>query len=183
MRILSVVDLADELKPDCLLKTLVLWLYGNELLALLVSTIVSRAEMQPINTSGYRDEQSNLDTTANTLGLQARQTDNVYKDEESNLKNPARISELSAGKSDNLNSKVRLPLKEVTSNPKTTVDLLPKKRGRPRKNNPLDGKTPHEVVINLKTQDFVKVQEQVQQHEEGKQAKKHKAALVQKDNK
>ncbi len=151
MQIQSVVNLADELKPDYRLKTSVLWPFGNELVALLASTIMSKAEMQPIYTSGYRDEQSNLDTTANTLGLRARQRDNIYRDEESNLENPARTSELSARKNNNPNSKVRLLLKEVTPNLKTTADLLPKKRGRPRKNNPLDGRTPYKVVIYLKT--------------------------------
>ncbi len=114
-------------------------------------TIVSRAETQPIYTFGYKDEQSNLDTIANTLGLQARQKNNVYRDEELNLENPARTSELSAGKSDNPNSKVKLPLKEVIPKPKTTTDLFPKKCGQLRKNNPLDGRIPHEVVINLRT--------------------------------
>ncbi len=139
--------------------------------------------MQPIHTFGYKNEQSNLDTTANTLGLRARQKNNVYRDEKSNLENPARTSELSARKSHNPNSKIRLPLKKVTLNPKTTADSLPKKRGRPKKNNPLDRRTPYKIVINLKIQDFVKAQEQIQKHEEGKLATKRKAALVQRDNK
>ena len=71
----------------------------------------------------------------------------------------------------------------MTLNPKNTADSLPKKRGQLRKNDPLDEKTLHKVVINLKIQDFIKTQEQVQKHEEIKHAKKRKAALVQKDNK
>ncbi len=145
------MDLADKLKPNCWLKTSVFWLFGNEFVALLAFTIVSRAETQPIHTSGYKDEQSNLDIIASTLGLQARQKDNVYRDEKLNLENLAKTSELSAGKSNNPNSKVNLPLKEVTPKQKTTVDSLPKKRRRPGKNDPLDGRTPHEVVMNPKT--------------------------------
>lgn len=41
-------------------------------------------------------------------------------------------------------------------NLKTTVDLLLKKCGQSKNNNLLDGKISNEVVINLKTQDFVK---------------------------
>lgn len=63
------MDWTNKLKPDCLLKTLVLWLFGNKLVALLTSTIVSKVEMQPIHTSDYRDKQFNLDTTTNILGL------------------------------------------------------------------------------------------------------------------
>lgn len=168
MQIRLVVDLVDKLKLDCRLQTSVLWLFGNELVALFASTIMSRAEMQFIHISDYKDGQSNLDTTTNTLRLQAWQKDNVYRDEESNLENPARTSKLSARKSDNSNSKVRLPFKKVTPNPKTIADLIPKKCGRPRKNHPLDGKTPHKVLINLKIQDFVKAQEQIQKYKEVK---------------
>lgn len=74
-------------------------------------------------------------------------------------------------------------MKEVTPKPKTIADLLLKKRGRPKKNNLLNRRIPHKVVINLKTQDFVKAQKQIRKHEEEKQANKCKAALVQRDNK
>ena len=72
MQIWSVVNLADKLKPDCLLTTSVLSPFRNELVTLLASTIMSRTETQPIHTSGYRDEQFNLDTTTNTLELRAQ---------------------------------------------------------------------------------------------------------------
>lgn len=97
--------------------------------------------------------------------MQAQQKNNIYKGKELNLENLARTS---TRKSNNVNSKVRLPLKKIVSNLKTTADLLPKKREQPTKNNPLDRKTLHKVVINLKIQNFVKIQEQVQKYEEKK---------------
>lgn len=125
--------MADKLKLDYLLKTLVLCPFENDLVTLFASAIILRAEMQPIYTFGYRDEQSNLDIIANTLKLQAQQKDNVYRDEKSNLENPAKTSGLTARKNDNPNSKVRLPLKKMVLNLKTTTDSLLKKRGQPKK--------------------------------------------------
>lgn len=45
----------------------------------------------------------------------------------------------------------------MASNPKTPANSLLKKRGPLTKNNLLDRKTPYEVNINLKIQDFVKI--------------------------
>lgn len=104
MQTCLVLDLADKLMPDWLLKTSVLWPFRNELVALLGSSIVSRVKAQPINPSGYSDEQLNLDATTNTPGLWAQQKNDVYRNKKFNLENLARTSGLSARKSDNRNS-------------------------------------------------------------------------------
>lgn len=55
IQIRSTMDLADKFKPDYLLKILVFWLFENKLIALLTFMIVSKATMQPIYTSSYRN--------------------------------------------------------------------------------------------------------------------------------
>ncbi len=42
--------------------------------------------------------------------------------------------------------------------------------------------TPYKVIVNLNEEDLVKAKDQVQKHDIGLQAKKHKAALGQRDN-
>lgn len=42
--------------------------------------------------------------------------------------------------------------------------------------------TPYEVIVNLKAEDLVEAKDQVQKHDIGLLAKKHTAALVQRDN-
>lgn len=57
----------------------------------------------------------------------------MYRDEKSNLKTSAKISGLCVGKSDNQNTKNRLLLKEVALNAKTTINSLPKKHRQLKK--------------------------------------------------
>lgn len=71
MQIWLIIDLVEKLKLNCLLKTLVFWLFKNKLVVLLISTIVSGAKVQSTRQKlllstkhifGYTDEESNLNT-------------------------------------------------------------------------------------------------------------------------
>lgn len=75
-------------------------------------------------------------------------------------------------------------MKELAPNVQTIDMNLPKKkRGRPKKGQQsYCAEGSYEIVIDFEAQELLKAQEQVQKYDSGQQAKKRKAALVQRDN-
>lgn len=120
LQIQSVTELADELKPDCLLKTSVLWPFANELVTLIVSAVGSASTLGHGTVPKGKEYQPDIPTLISVCS------------EESN------IQEL----------KARPPLRELAPNINiTSADPPPKQCGLPRKKNVQQ--LPYEVILDL----------------------------------